>query len=178
MQEPISKNSETIEQQQSDSKYRHSLWAYLKTGPAERAKFVESQLNKYIALQIRAMRAEREWSQGEVAQRTQMNQNMIYRLENPSYGRPTLSTLKRIAATFDVALIVRFVPFKNLVNWISGTSFTDPGLSPEAMAVQSFAVEMGEMPSLGSIPAEENARQPQPHRALICRENASSVAAD
>lgn len=183
MQEPISKSSETTEQPQSDLKYKYSLWTYLKTGRKERARFVESQLNKYIAFQIRAMRADREWSQGELAQRTEMNQNMIYRLENPSYGRPTLSTLKRIAAAFDVALIVRFIPFKNLVNWISGTSFTDSGLSPETMAVQSFDVEIGEMnPSLGPVPMEEmeeNVGQPQPTPVLACMKDAwASVAAD
>ena len=80
-----------------------------------------------------------------------MNQNMIYRLENPSYGRATISTLKRIAAVFDVALVVRFVPFSQLIDWVTGTPFEDKGLSPEALAVPGFSDVR-----LGSIPQDIN----------------------
>ena len=79
---------------------------------------------------------------------------MIYRLENPSYGKPTVSTLKRIAAAFDVALIVRFVPFGQLIDWATGTPFVDNGLSPESLAVPSFSEEA--RVSLGSIPSNIN----------------------
>ena len=68
-------------------------------------------------------------------------QNQIYRLEKPTTAKPTISTLKRIAAVFDVALVVRFVPFGQLVHWASGTPFLDTGLSTESLVVPSFAQE-------------------------------------
>ena len=71
-----------------------------------------------------------------------MNQNAISRLESPRYGRATIGTLKRLAAAFDVALAVRFVPFSHLVNWVSGTPFVEYGLSTESLAVPSFDEEM------------------------------------
>ena len=79
---------------------------------------------------------------------------MIYRLENPSYGKPTISTLKRIAAAFDVALTVRFVPYGQLIDWATGTPFVDNGLSPESLAVPGFSEEA--RVSLGSIPSNIN----------------------
>lgn len=87
------------------------------------------------------MRERRELSQTELGDMLGMNQNAIYRLESPHYGKATLTTLKRVAAAFDVALIVRFVPFSQLVDWISGTPFVDRGLSSESLSVPSFEDE-------------------------------------
>ncbi len=70
-----------------------------------------------------------------------MNQNAISRLESPHYGKQTLTSLKRLAAAFDVALVVRFVPFTQLVNWVSGTPFVDAGLSTQALSVPNFSEE-------------------------------------
>ena len=42
---------------------------------------------------------------------------MISRYENPDYGKYSISTLLELAAAFDVALAVRFVPFSELVEW-------------------------------------------------------------
>jgi transcriptional regulator with XRE-family HTH domain len=129
---------------------KRSLLRRLSLGPRARAKFVESHLNKGLAFQIRAMRDLEELSQEELSRRVRMTQNAISRLENPKYGRATISTLKRLAAALDVALIVRFVPFSQLVDWVSGTPFVDKGLSPEALAVPSFDREM-RIGSLGQI---------------------------
>jgi transcriptional regulator with XRE-family HTH domain len=109
-----------------------------------RAAFVSSQIDKGIAYQIRALRDRQELSQERLSEIVGMNQNAISRLESPRYGRPTISTLKRLAAAFDVALIVRFVPFSHLVNWVSGTPFVDSGLSTESMAVPNFDEEQKE----------------------------------
>jgi len=70
-----------------------------------------------------------------------MNQNAISRLENPYYGKATITTLKRIAAAFDVGLVVEFVPFSKLVKKISGTPYVERGLSPESLDVPSFDEE-------------------------------------
>lgn len=60
-----------------------------------------------------------------------MAQGTISRLENPDYGKYTLTTLKRLAAAFDVALVVRFAPFGELLTWADE-------LSPEALAVPAY----------------------------------------
>jgi len=71
-----------------------------------------------------------------------MNQNAISRLESPWYGKATIRTLKRLAAAFDVGLVIRFVPFSKLVNWVSGTPYWEEGISPESLAVSSFTEEL------------------------------------
>jgi transcriptional regulator with XRE-family HTH domain len=107
-----------------------------------RAQFVSSQIDKGIPYQLRAIRDRQGLSQEEFAKAVGMNQNAISRLESPRYGRATIGTLKRLAAAFDVALAVRFVPFSHLVNWVSGTPFVEYGLSTESLAVPSFEEEM------------------------------------
>jgi transcriptional regulator with XRE-family HTH domain len=113
----------------------------LKRGSATRAKFVESHVSKTLAFQIRSLREKEEWSQQSLAEKIGSNQNAVYRAENPSYGKQTLTTLKKIAAAFDVALAVRFVPFSELVDWVSETPRTIEGLTPSALAVASFSAE-------------------------------------
>lgn len=117
---------------------------------------MESHLNKNLAFQIRALRDQVDWTQHDLARRVGMNQNAISRLENPNYGKATLTTLKRIAAAFDVAIVVRFVPFSQLANWVSGTPFVDNGLSSTSLRVLNFSQENRAMQQrareLGSIP--------------------------
>jgi len=121
---------------------RDALISRLERGPEARAKFVDSSLNKHLAFQLRTMRDDKGWSQQETAQRAKMTQNAISRLENPFYGKATLTTLKRIAATHDVALMVTFVPFSQLVDWVSGTPYLEQGLRPESMHLPTFDEEM------------------------------------
>src|SRR5713226_4155417 len=107
---------------------REGLIQRLLTGSAVRARFVESQLSKNLAFQLRSLRDTRDWTQGELARRVGMPQTAISRLENPYYGKQTITSLKRLAAIYDVELIVRFVPFSQLVNWVSGTPYQELGL--------------------------------------------------
>ena len=98
-----------------------------------RNAFVSTYVDQTVPFQIRAMRLakERNWTQKELASRTGMKQERISVCENPNYGRFSLQTLKQIAAAFDVALIVRFAPFSELVEWESN-------LSPESLEVKNF----------------------------------------
>jgi transcriptional regulator with XRE-family HTH domain len=121
---------------------RKALTKRLMRGRETRARFVESHLNKGLAFQIQSLRDRKDWSQQELADKLGTNQNAVYRLENPGYGKPTLTTLKKVAAVFDVALVVRFVPFSQVVNWVSGTPFIDRGLTPSALEVPSFEDEL------------------------------------
>src|SRR3989442_3170021 len=83
---------------------KQSLIRRLKRGHDTRTRFVESHLNKKLAFQIRSLRGDS--SQEEMETATGIKQQAISRLENPYYGKATLTTLKKIAAVFDVGLLV------------------------------------------------------------------------
>jgi len=90
-----------------------------------------------------------------LAESIDTSQNQIYRLENPSTSKPTISTLKKLAAVFDVGLMVRFMPFSQMIAWKSGTPFTDYGLSSASLYVPSFSQEYESpdaLSGLGKIP--------------------------
>lgn len=96
--------------------------------------FVSEHIGQGLAFQIRALRKERGWSQDELGQRAEMKQASISQLEDPDYGRLSLSTLKRLASAFDVALMVKFAPFSELVEWTTE-------LTPRDLAPPSFGQE-------------------------------------
>jgi len=107
----------------------------------ERTIFVASHVDKGIAYQIRGLRDRQGLSQEKLAEMVGMNQNAISRLESPKRGRPTITTLKRLAEAFDVALVVRFVSFSQHLKWVSGTPFVDAGLSTDSIAPANFEEE-------------------------------------
>lgn len=93
-----------------------------------RDAYVEEHINQGLASQIRAIRDERGWTQRDLAERMESGQSAISKLEDPDYGRHSMSTLKRLASAFDVALVVRFVPFSELVRYT--THLTPDHLAP------------------------------------------------
>src|SRR5205809_4036874 len=72
-----------------------------------------------------------------------MTQNAISRLESSTYGKPTITTLKRLASVYDVALVVRFVPFSHLADWVSGTPRVDYGMSSSSFDIPDFKNDPG-----------------------------------
>ncbi len=96
-----------------------------------RDAFVSEHIDTGIPFQIRALRDQRKWSQEVFARHAKKHQAAVSRLENPDYGGFTLTTLKEIASAFDVALIVRFVPISELVEW-------ELNLSPKSVQAVSF----------------------------------------
>ena len=113
----------------------------LRRGHGARHKLVESHLSRTIAYQVRAIRERLGWSQAQLAEEVGSNQNAIYRLESPHYGKATLTTLKKVATAMDVALVVRFVPFSELIDWVSGTPRIDNGLDYAMLAAPAFEIE-------------------------------------
>ena len=104
---------------QSNIKSRvEKLVSELRDG-AYRHAYVEGHAKDTIAFQLRRMRLGREWEQKEVAALlgNAKLQPMISRYENPDYGKYSVTTLLELAKAFDVALVVRFVPFSELVRW-------------------------------------------------------------
>ena len=117
---------------------RKSLIARLRRSRRAREQFVDSHLGKGISHQLRATRERLGWNQEKLAMEAGMNQNAISRLESASYGKPTITTLKRLASAMDIGIIVRFVPFSQMVDWVNGTPRVDRGLTSESLAVPSF----------------------------------------
>jgi len=93
--------------------------------------FVAAHIKIGIPFQIRALREQRGWTQKELAERIGSNQAWIAQIENPNYSGFSLKTLSKLASIFDIGLIVRFVPFGNLVQW-------ELELSPNSLKIDSF----------------------------------------
>lgn len=100
-----------------------------------RSSYVAEHVRRGVAYQIRALRNQREWSQGELSKFLGKPQSVVSRLEDPSYGKVTVQTLLEVAAVFDVGLQVRFVPFSTFLQ-------QSRDLSTESMKAQSFDAEM------------------------------------
>jgi transcriptional regulator with XRE-family HTH domain len=115
--------------------------------PELRHLLVEAEIRQGIPLQIRAMREDRGWTQTELAERLDTTQNTISRLESPRTSKPTITTLKRLANAFDVALFVKFAPFSEFVDAVCG-------MSPKSVAVPSYDAEIPE-DGIERLPTEE-----------------------
>jgi|SRR5579862_6098116 len=105
--------------------------------PEQRHLLISAQIRNGLPLQLRAMREDRGWTQTKLAERLGTTQNTVSRLENPKTSKPTITTLKRIAEVFDVALIVKFAPFSEFVDSVGGMSI-------KSVAVPSYDDESRE----------------------------------
>lgn len=104
-----------------DKEYRHGL--------------VSAQIEVDLPLQIRALRKQLELTQPELAEQAGMKQSRISAMEKPGGAHFTLETLRRLAKAFDVALVVRFAPFGELLDW-------SKHFSPDDFAVPTFEQEL------------------------------------
>jgi transcriptional regulator with XRE-family HTH domain len=82
-----------------------------------RHAFVETEIRRGLPLQIRAIREAREMSQKNLGEAATIPQANISRIENTRDSFLSFATLLRIAAAFDVALVVKFAPFSELEEW-------------------------------------------------------------
>src|SRR5213594_1895547 len=101
---------------------KDQLLSLFRKSKKDRHRFLAHHLDSNIAAQLYAMRDQREWTQQRVADEAGVAQPRIPLYEDPSYGAYTLATLKKLAYGFDVALVVRFVPFRELADWIANLS--------------------------------------------------------
>ena len=107
-------------------------------------------VNTTLAIQIRKMRENSQWRQSDLANCLGKHQEAISQWENPDYGRHSLTTLKSLAAAFDVALLVKFIPFSELVQdmvSLSETRLSPPSFSEErnyALTSVSVTTNLGE----------------------------------
>jgi transcriptional regulator with XRE-family HTH domain len=110
------------------------VWDKFSKSKKYREAFALSLFKRMVPFQIRSLRKQRDWSQAQLAESANVTQGVISRAEDPDYGKLTINTISRIAAGFDVAFIVKFVPFSELDKW-----FLD--LSEKSVEVPSFEEE-------------------------------------
>lgn len=101
---------------------------------AFRNAYNSDQVRTGIAIQMRSMReqVERNWTQSELGGLMGKPQPTIARLEDPDYGRVTLTTLLEVAAAFDVALLVQFVEWDDFLKRMKD-------VSPDALSKKAFS---------------------------------------
>ncbi len=124
---------------------RTQLWEKMRDKPY-RDTFVAAHLSTNIAAQIQTIREQRGWTKKQLAQKAGMSPSRITVMEDPSYEKFTLTTLKRLASAFDVAQIARFTPFSDLVDGVAE-------LSPEKLETPDF--ERDSLPHLSKRPADK-----------------------
>lgn len=90
--------------------------------PEYRAAFISDEIDIGLPMQLRAMRESRGWRQSFVAEKTETKQPRFSLMERPGYGKYSLNTLKKLAALFDVALIVSFVPWGEMIDFVESLS--------------------------------------------------------
>jgi transcriptional regulator with XRE-family HTH domain len=131
-----------------------------------RRGFVEGHAKDTIAFQIRMLRKARDWEQRDVAAAlgNPKLQPMISRYENPDYGRYSVTTLLELAEVFDVALVVRFAPFSELLEW-------DWASNETTLCPASF----GNDSRLAEIAAKTEAQIAQQQQSLIVRDSPGSL---
>jgi transcriptional regulator with XRE-family HTH domain len=114
-----------------DKEYRHGM--------------TNAQMEIDLPLQIRALRMQRGWTQPELAANAAMKQPRISNMEKPGVTHFSLETLRRLAEAFDVALVVRFAPFSELLDW-------SRNFSPDEFAVSSFEDEFKRLAASRQVP--------------------------
>ena len=98
--------------------------------------FVSEGIFSHLPLKIRALREQRHWSQKQLGEKMGVAQAWVAKLEDPNYGKLSLSTLLRLASAFDVGLEVDFVPFSKVL----GDALS---LSDKSFKVASFEEDAG-----------------------------------
>lgn len=93
--------------------------------PEDWEAFLSSQIRMTIPFQIRANRLSRNLSQIDLGELTGMKQAQISRLESDSDQFPNVKTLFRLAKAFRVGLVVRFVPFDEMIEWAASAGSRD-----------------------------------------------------
>jgi transcriptional regulator with XRE-family HTH domain len=111
-----------------------------------RDSFTAEYIYSRIPLKIRAMRERRGLSQDDLGRLAGVKQEWVSRLEDPNYGRLTLSTLLKLASAFDVALNVDFVPYSEILNRstrLSRQDFDVPSFQEENRVVTAEVAAKG-----------------------------------
>ncbi len=76
-----------------------------------RNTYKRARVRSKLVYQIRALRKQRDWLQGKLAEIMGKPQSTVSRFEDAEYGKLTLESLFEISDAFDLGLIVEFVSY-------------------------------------------------------------------
>src|SRR5438132_13747529 len=82
-----------------------------------RAAYIRAKLDVLIPSQLRALRIRQDKTQPVLAEMAGMKQPRISAMETPGRVNFNLDTLVRMAATLNVGLMVKFIPFSEMLGW-------------------------------------------------------------
>jgi transcriptional regulator with XRE-family HTH domain len=102
---------------------RSELISRLRDSLDSRSAYIKAKLGTLVPSQIRALRLQSKMPrQSDLARAASMHQSRISMFETPGAANVTLETLSRLAAAFRVGLVVKFVPFSEMLRWENGYS--------------------------------------------------------
>jgi transcriptional regulator with XRE-family HTH domain len=111
--------------------------------PEYRVQFVRERVQSSVALQVRALREQRNaMTQAQLAERMGKAQPWISQLENPEYGKMSVATLLDLAEAFDADLEIKFRPFSRSLYELSRQDreyFQVPSFEEELPALEQAA---------------------------------------
>lgn len=97
---------------------RSKLISKLLTDRKARFAYIKAKLGVLVPSQIRALRFRSGMlRQTDLAKSAAMQQSRISMLETPGASNVTIETLASLAAVFKVGLVVKFVPFSEMLKW-------------------------------------------------------------
>jgi transcriptional regulator with XRE-family HTH domain len=114
-----------------------------------RDAFVAEQIFSRLPLKIRNIREDQELTQRQLGEVADMAQAWVSKLEDPNYGKLTISTLLKLASAFDVGLLIDFVPFSRILDGALR-------LRPECFSVSKFEDDKGFVFSPGVLGGASN----------------------
>ena len=97
-----------------------------------------------IPFQIRALRKQRGWNQEKLAIESGKRQGVISEIENEEEGRFQLRKLMDLASAFDVALLVKFVPYSKFLEETGD-------VSQSGLRAVSFAQELAKLRAANAL---------------------------
>jgi transcriptional regulator with XRE-family HTH domain len=121
--------------------------------PGFRHAYMARQLKLFLAQQIRALRG--DLSQSEFGMRVRKPQSVISRLEKQADKQISIQTLIDIAASLDIAVLIRFVDFPTFLRVTE--DFSDAAIAPPSYgqaAINQLVAEQSSVRAPG-IPTPE-----------------------
>lgn len=93
----------------------------LQTSQQSRASYIKAKVGVLVPAQIRGLRVSSINPsmpfQKDLAREAEVHQSRISMFETPGMANMTLETLSKVAAALRVGLIVKFVPFSEMLRW-------------------------------------------------------------
>jgi hypothetical protein len=98
---------------------RSELISRLRENIDSRTAYIKAKLGTLVPSQIRSLRlmSDNMPRQSDLARVAKLHQSRISMFETPGAANVTLETLARLAAAFKVGLVVKFVPFSEMLRW-------------------------------------------------------------